>query len=88
LDVKICPDGFVRYTVPQSIRRAGDVKVYFRVADVVRNAEVTVTVDGEQLYRKRHIKLAPGEMECVALKAEWLTGAKEVTVSAKGEGRK
>ncbi len=88
LDVKVKADGFVRYTVPQSVRRAGDVKVYFRVADVLRNAEVTVTVDGESLYRKRHIKLAPGEMECVTLKEDWLVGAKEVIICAKGEERK
>ena len=88
LDIAVKAEGFVRYTVPQSIRRVGEVKVYFRVADVIRNAEVSVFVDGEQKYRKRHIKLAPGEMECVALEAQWLEGAKEITVCAKGEERK
>ena len=88
LQIAVKPEGFVRYTVPQSIHRVGEVKVYFRVADVLRNAEVTVTVDGEQLYRKRHIKLAPGEMECVTLKAEWLEGTKEIIIGAKGEERK
>ncbi len=80
LDVSIRAEGGVRYTVPQSVRREGDVKVYFRVGDVLRDCAVVVRVDGEEKYRKRHIKLAPGEMECVTLKGEWLTNAREVLV--------
>ena len=80
-EIRIKAEGGVRYTVPQSIRREGDVKVYFRVGEVLRDHAVVVLVDGKECYRKRHIKLAPGEMECVNVKSEWLEGASLVTVT-------
>ena len=62
----------VRYVVPQNINENTDkdVKLYFRVADVFRNAKIIVESDGKVLYSKKKPKLAPGEMEYVIIKAE------------------
>ncbi len=62
----------VRYVVPQNINENTDkdVKLYFRVADVYRNARIIVESDGKVLYNKKKPKLAPGEMEYVVVKAD------------------
>ena len=62
----------VRYVVPQNINENTDkdVKLYFRGADVFRNARIIVESDGKVLYNKKKPKLAPGEMEYVIIKAE------------------
>ena len=71
-DVRLTVDGKVRYTVPQRITQKKDVTVYFRVADVYRNVTLKV-MDGERVVLSRKkIKMAPGEMESVTLKAEQL----------------
>ena len=46
--INISTDGRVRYTVPQRIAGQGDVDVYFRVADVYRDATIKVS-DGEHV---------------------------------------
>ncbi len=69
-DVAVIPDGKVRYTVPQRIVRGEEVQLYFRVSDVYRDKYVTVC-DGEKtVVRKKKVKLAPGEMEMLALSGE------------------
>jgi hypothetical protein len=69
-DIRLVTDGRVRYTVPQRITELKDTTVYFRVADVYRNASVVVR-DGERVILKRKKqKLAPGEMETVKLTRE------------------
>ena len=62
----------MRYVVPQNINENTDkdVKLYFRVADVYRNARILVESDGKVLYNKKKPKLAPGEMEYVVVKAD------------------
>ena len=79
--INISTDGRVRYTVPQRIAGQGDVDVYFRVADVYRDATIKVS-DGEHviLQKKKH-KLAPGEMECVKLPADKLCGVEDIRFS-------
>ena len=66
----------VRYTVPQRITESGNVSVFFRVADVYKNAYITVK-DGENvLLHRKKARLAPGEMERLELKKEWIDGNK------------
>ena len=62
----------VRYVVPQNINVSTeqDVKLYFRVANVYRNARIIVESDGKVLFSKKKPKLAPGEMEYVTIKAK------------------
>ncbi len=81
-DITVKADGKIRYTVPERITRVSDggVRVFFRVADVFRDKRVIVRAeDGTVLYSKKHLKLAPGEMESVTLPAEGLTGVRELT---------
>ena len=72
-------DGKVRYTVPQTVtvtENTADVTVYFRPADVWRDVTVTVReggADGAILSKKKRIKVAPGEMETITVKAADLT---------------
>ena len=72
-------DGKVRYTVPQTItvtENTADVTVYFRPSDIYRDVTVTVReggADGAILSKKKRIKVAPGEMETITVKASDLT---------------
>ncbi len=66
----------VRYIVPQkvNIKNDGDVKLYFRVGQVYKNAKIVVKYNGEEIISKKRPRLAPGEMENVILKNEMLKG--------------
>jgi len=75
----------VRYVVPQHVNRKSesDVKLYFRVGDVYKNARVKVSCAGKVVSDKKKPKLAPGEMENVIIKAEVLNAMKpggEITI--------
>ena len=79
-------DGKVRYTVPQTItvtENTSDVTVYFRPADVWRDVTVTVReggADGNVISKKKRIKVAPGEMETITVKAADLTATSAETL--------
>ena len=64
----------VRYIVPQkiNIKNPNDVKLYFRVGKIYKNARVVVECDGNVLSSKKKVKLAPGEMENVVISADVL----------------
>ncbi len=79
-NIALVTDGKVRYTVPTHISSVGDVEVYFRVADTYRDARIVVSDGDEVLYSVKKLKLAPGEMENVKLKKEWLEGRDGHTV--------
>ena len=73
ISVRISTDGKVRYTVPQILTEAKNTDVYFRVADVYRDARIVVR-DGERvIISKKKQKLAPAEMEKVELTAEMIS---------------
>ena len=100
--VTLKTDGKVRYTVPQTVtvtENTADVTVYFRPADVWRDVTVTVrevrtdgAADGNIISKKKRIKVAPGEMETITVKASDLTATTADTLyvsmeeSAKKEG--
>lgn len=77
--VNIKTDGKVRYTVPQKLTEACDTGVYFRVADVYRDAKIVVRDGDKVIISKKKQKLAPAEMEKVELSSE-------VISSLSGEG--
>lgn len=64
----------VRYVVPQkvNVKNDGDVKLYFRVGQVYKNAKTVVKYNGEEIISKKRPRLAPGEMENVIIKNEML----------------
>lgn len=69
----------VRYIVPQkvNVKNDGDVKLYFRVGQVYKNAKTVVKYNGEVIISKKRPRLAPGEMENVIIKNEMLKGFAE-----------
>lgn len=80
-NIRLVTDGKVRYTVPQCITAAEPVTVYFRVADVYRDVRIVVR-DGERvLIDKKKQKVAPGEMETVALTADMIASVSSNTLS-------
>ncbi len=78
VDVNIKTDGKIRYTVPQKITKDKDITVFFRVADVYKNVKVNVIKNGEKVYSKKKIKVAPGEMESIKLTKDMFVGANEL----------
>ena len=79
IDISSKTDGKVRYTVPQKLSEIADTSVYFRVADVYRDAKIVVR-DGENvIISKKKQKLAPAEMEKIEL-------SREIVSSLSGEG--
>ncbi len=69
----------VRYIVPQrvNIKNTNDVKLYFRVGRIFKNAKVVLECDGTVISSKKKVKLAPGEMENVVVPANVLAGMTE-----------
>lgn len=80
MNAAVRTDGRIRYSVPQRITRAEDVSVYFRVADVYRNAKIHVYKNGELVLTKKKSKTAPGEMERITLSKALLEGAAELSL--------
>ena len=68
-------DGKVRYTVPQTLNvteNMDDVTIYFRPSDIYRDVTVTIRegdMNGRIITKKKRIKVAPGEMETITVKA-------------------
>ena len=79
--INIKTDGKIRYTVPQKITKKKDVTVYFRVADIYKNAKIAVSDGATTLLSKKRPRVAPGEMESVTLKSKQLENAKELYFS-------
>ena len=73
ISIKIKTDGKVRYTVPQKLTEVTDTAVYFRVADVYRDAKIVVRDGDKIIISKKKQKLAPAEMEKVELSAELIS---------------
>ena len=67
ISVSLKTDGKVRYTVPQRLTEIADTSVYFRVADVYRDARIVVKCGDKTLISKKKQRLAPAEMEKVEL---------------------
>jgi len=66
----------VRYVVPQRVNRhvAEPVKLYFRVGEVHKNASVQLRAGEQVLAKRKRPRLAPSEMEELAVKPEQLQG--------------
>ena len=80
VDIPIETDGKVRYTVPQRITEKKDTKVFFRVANVYENAEIKVCSGDEVIFKTKKSKVAPGEMQCITLKAQQIGNAEKLSI--------
>ncbi len=77
-----CGDG-VRYTVPVAClpeRVAGEMILRFRVDNVYQGKRIVIYADDRQILSRKRPVMAPGEMETVRLKAQWLQNALEILV--------
>jgi len=72
---RVIPQNGVRYALPQRIIAGeGKVKVYYRVDNIYKAPRVVVKCNGEELYSRRYMIMAPGEMESVELDKEKIVG--------------
>ena len=79
VNIPIRVDGKIRYTVPQVVSQKKDFSVYFRVADVFHNVTINVYDDqGNKVFTRKKLKVAPGEMENILLKSSLLEGVQEL----------
>ncbi len=77
-----CADG-IRYTVPTSCRPervTEEMILRFRVDNVYRGKCIVVYADDKQILSRKRPVMAPGEMETVRLKGQWLRDASEILV--------
>lgn len=85
-EIPLKAEGAVRYTVPCTVdpeRMEEQTVVRFRVGRNIRNGLVLVKAGEKELLRRKRPVMAPGEMEQITLKKEWLTGLEtEITVWA------
>lgn len=83
-EIPIRSGGLVRYTVPFTVdpdRMDEEQTVRFRVGNVLKGGFVNVIVDGERKIHRKKMIMAPGEMESIVLKKEWITPeTKEIRV--------
>ena len=77
-EIPVETDGKIRYTVPQTITEKKDITVYFRVSDVYKNVKINVYSGNEKIFSKKKLKVAPGEMESITLKADTFKDAKNL----------
>ena len=86
-EVPIQTGGLIRYTVPFKVdpaRMDDEQIVRFRVGNILRGGFVDVTIDGERRIHKKRMIMAPGEMESIVLKKEWLgPETKEIVIETK-----
>lgn len=74
--IAICPEGGIRYTVPQKLRPENmedSLIVRFRVGKVYENVYINVYLGDKRIVHKKKKKAAPGEMEQIVLKKSDLT---------------
>ena len=74
IKLPVHPQGVIRYVVPQTVSLPAkeDVRLFFRVGEVVDKAAVIVENGGKILYKGMRPRLLPGEMESVTIKADAL----------------
>ena len=84
MEITVKAEGAIRYTVPQKITECKDVQIYFRVSDVFKDVTLQICKGGEIVFSKKKKKMAPGEMESILIKKEWLDHAKELTLKLEG----
>ena len=87
--VPVRPEGVIRYVVPQtlSLPQTEDVRLFFRVGQVVEKVNIIVSCGDKQLYKGAKQKVLPGEMESVTVKASALEGLTGETITVKLEKR-
>ena len=83
----ICePGDNVRYICPQRISLTGEdsnINLYFRVNAPDKNVRISLCCNGKELAKKKAVKVNPGEMEHLKVRASELSEGKLVIDAAK-----
>lgn len=89
IKLPVHPQGVIRYVVPQTVSLPAkeDVRLFFRVGEVVDKAAVIVENGDKVLYRGMRPRLLPGEMESVTIKADALAGTEGGQLTVRLEKR-
>ena len=89
IKLPVHPQGVIRYVVPQTVSLPAkeDVRLFFRVGEVVDKAAVMVENGGKILYKGMRPRLLPGEMESVTIKAAALAGTEGGQLTVRLEKR-
>ena len=89
IKLPVHPQGVIRYVVPQTVSLPAkeDVRLFFRVGEVVDKAAVIVENGGKILYKGMRPRLLPGEMESVTIKAAALAGTEGGQLTVRLEKR-
>ena len=75
----------ISYIVPQKITDGNaNVKLFFRVKNVVRDCRLKVLADGKEIFAVKKSILTPGEMQTYTLRKETLKNV-ENTIELKVE---
>ena len=75
-----CGNG-VRYTVPSSFYEGGEnLDIYFRVSKKFVNANIIVTCNGEEVFKKFALAYNPSEMVTISVPKEKLNGDIEIFI--------
>ncbi len=81
-EIKTASGNGVRYVLPQTVHKTGEVALFMRVTQPFGKVRFTVKSGEEVLAQAVRLKAAPGEMEKIIVKAEKLALANnEITVS-------
>lgn len=80
-DIKINIDGSISHTIPQKISGTQDVTLSLRVRQPMKNCNIVVMQNGEQLFSKKIIKALPAEM--IQFKVENIKNNGDLEVSVK-----
>ena len=72
INLKIIPDGKIRYTVPQIATIIKDFSIFYRVSDIYENCEVILKDDEKEILKLKKQKLVPGQMEKIDIKKDMI----------------
>lgn len=72
INLKIVPDGKVRYTVPQIVTKIKDFKIFYRVSNIYENCDLVLRDSEKEILKLKKKKLVPGQMEKIDMKEEML----------------
>ncbi|MFZ5974507.1 MAG: NAD(P)/FAD-dependent oxidoreductase [Bacillota bacterium] len=81
-NVSVKPGKGVRYIVPQTVNTLSESELYFRPTGVFRDGELELRAGDEVIYKKKFIRLTPGEMERIRLSEKLLkkAGGRDLTL--------
>lgn len=82
--INISANGKFLYVVPQMLDVKSDldkVIMYFRASEDLSNQRLTVTVNGEQVFTKRYLKLLPPEMERIVVDFSKASNLDKITIT-------